>query len=237
MVYPVTSASAPPKNIMRYGAPGSPNAMAAPEAAFPWVKDANIQAAIRALSKITFDPQDAAYVRSIGANMPFNSGAEALDFLRKSNARIVFDKLSSPEVHAQYDFDKNFIRINETYRDTLNTAEILAIAEAILHEAGHAKDGDNASSLQEEIDCLAMNVLAHRYIQRQYPHMFSNSSSRIVQDGVSIYEKLFFDPDPNKKALVERLQDKYGYLPLGDRVHPPSQLAMKVKDASALRLS
>ena len=51
----------------------------------------------------------------------------------------------------------------------------------------------------------------------------------IVQDGVSVYEKLFFDPDVNKLGLIRRLQIKYGYLPAGDNKHLPSNLAVRVK--------
>ena len=59
--------------------------------------------------------------------------------------------------------------------------------------------------------------------------MFKTSDSLIVQDGVSVYERLFFDSDPEKKALIRRLQIKYGYLPAGDVKHPPSKLALKAK--------
>ncbi len=195
---------------------------------FPWIKEKNILLALNELKQINFNSQDIQELEKIGVVIPFVSGADAVNFLKQSNTRIVFDEMAK-DVHAQYDFSKNFIKINKMYKNTLNTAEILAIAESILHEAGHAKDMDNQSSLQEEINFLGTNALAHRDLQRRYPDMFKNSDAPIVNDGVSIYEKLFFDKDPNKAALVKRLQVKYGYLPAGDSKHPPSPLAIKAK--------
>lgn len=195
---------------------------------FPWVRDKNIILALNELKQINFDRNEVEYLKKIGVKLPFDSGAQAVEFLKKSNARILFDEMPE-DVHAQYDFSKNFIKINHRYKNTLNTAEILAIAESILHEAGHAKDNDSQSSIQEEINFLGLNALAHRDLQRRYPHMFKTSDSPIVQDGVSVYEKLFFDSDINKLGLVQRLQIKYGYLPAGDSKHPPSNLAVRVK--------
>jgi len=198
------------------------------ESEFPWVKDKNILMSLNELKQIRFDSNDVEYLKRTGVTLPFNSGAEAVKFLRDSNTRILFDNMPS-DIHAQYDFSKNFIKINSLYKNTLNTAEILAMAEAILHEAGHAKDRDNQSSIQEEINCLGANALAHRDLQRRYPYMFITSNSLIVQDGVSVYEKLFFDSDINKLALIRRLQLKYGYLPAGDSKHPASNLAIRAK--------
>lgn len=195
---------------------------------FPWVCDKNIMLALNELKQITFKPEEVAELQKMGVKIPFNSGDEAVKFLKESNVRIVFDEMDK-DIHAQYDFSKNFIKINKMYKNTLNTAEILAIAEAILHEAGHAKDKDDKSSLQEELNFLGTNALAHRDLQRRYPHMFRTSNALIVQDGVMVYEKLFFDSDPNKQALVKRMQLKYGYLPAGDVKHPPSPLALKAK--------
>lgn len=195
---------------------------------FPWVKDKNILLALNELKQITFDKNEVAALKKIGVEIPFESGEDAVKFLKKSNVRIVFDDMAA-DIHAQYDFSKNFVKINKLYKDTLNTAEILAIAESILHEAGHAKDNDNKSSIQEELNFLGANALAHRDLQRRYPNMFKTSDSLIVQDGVSVYERLFFDSDPEKKALIRRLQIKYGYLPAGDVKHPPSKLALKAK--------
>lgn len=198
------------------------------ESEFPWVKDKNILMALNELKQIRFAQNEVELLRNCGVNLPFKSGAEAVKFLRDSNTRILFDSMPN-EIHAQYDFSKNFVKINSLYKNTQNTPEILAMAEAILHEAGHAKDKDNQSSIQEEINCLGANALAHRDLQRRYPHMFAHSNSLIVQDGVSVYERLFFDTDTNKQALIQRLQHKYGYLPAGDSKHPASELAIKAK--------
>ena len=164
---------------------------------FPWVVDKNILMALNELKQVNFDKQDVLQLSKMGVCIPFNSGSDAVQFLKKSNVRIVFDKMDK-EIHAQYDYQKNFIKINSIYKNTYNTAEILAMAEAILHEAGHAKDEDDNSSLQEEINFLGLNVLAHRYFKRKYPVVFDFSDSLIVKDGVSVYEKLFFDKDVNK---------------------------------------
>ena len=209
-----------------------PNTVASPERTieqeFPWVKDKNLLLALNELKQIKFLPEEIDELKKVGVRVPFNSGAEAVKFLHESNTRIVFDSMDK-EIHAQYDFNKNFIKINKIYKNTMNTAEILAIAEAILHEAGHAKDKDGESSVQEEINCLGTNALAHRDLKRRYPHMFRTSEALIVQDGVRVYERLFFDNDTEKKGLVKRLQLKYGYLPAGDVKHQPSALAIKVK--------
>ena len=85
---------------------------------------------------------------------------------------------------------------------------------------------------EEEINSLGTNALAHRNLQRRYPYLFITSNALIVKDGVQVYEKLFFDKDSDKKALVKRLQVKYGYLPAGDEKHPPTKLANQVKGLS-----
>ena len=201
------------------------------EKQFPWVMDKNIILALKELSQITFKPEEVAELEKLGVNIPFISGADAVKFLKDSNVRIFFDDMPA-EIHAQYDYLKNFVKINSLYKNTVNSAEILAIAEAILHEAGHAKDNDDKSSVQEEINSLGTNALAHRNLQRRYPYLFITSNALIVKDGVQVYEKLFFDTDSDKKALVKRLQVKYGYLPAGDEKHPPTKLANKVKGLS-----
>ena len=234
-IQPITTAYVPKNNVYKHFVNGSITKtsveMSTEEVImqeFPWVKDKNIILALSELKQIKFDRNEVEYLKQIGVQIPFNSGMDAVEFLKKSNTRIIFDEMPQ-DVHAQYDFSKNFIKINKIYKNTLNTAEILAIAESILHEAGHAKDNDNQSSIQEEINFLGTNALAHRDLQRRYPHMFQTSESPIVQDGVSVYEKLFFDSDINKLGLVRRLQIKYGYLPAGDSKHPASSLAIKVK--------
>lgn len=198
---------------------------------FPqWVKDTTVLSALGYLNNLHFEESDVKYVQSIGAVLPFSSPQEALKFISDNNIRIKFMPLDSPTIHAQYDFDSNFIEINKLYENTKNPAEILAIAEAILHEAGHAKDKDSDSSVQEEIDCLAMNVVSHRVFSKKFPNIFSTADSPIVKDGVCLYVDLFFDKDPAKAALIARLRQKYGYLPVGDLRHPPSNLAMQVKN-------
>ena len=195
-----------------------------------WLKDITILKAISQISDLEFSKEDIKYLQSQGAVLPFLSGRDAVNFIKNSNTRIKFDTLSSPNIHAQYDFDDNFIKINEIYKNTQDPAEILAIAEAIIHESGHAKDEDAGSSIQEEINCLALNALSHRALIKKFPDIFTNSNALIIKDGVCVYSNLFFDPDPNKEKLVARLKQKYGFLPVGDFNHPPSHLALKVKE-------
>lgn len=196
-----------------------------------WIKDAAIFNAINYLKGLEFDKNDVSFIQSQGIILPFLSGNEAVDFIDKSNTRIKFDKLSSTGIHAVYDYDNNFIKVNEIYKNTKNPAEILAISGAILHEAGHAKDKDGQSSVQEEISCLAMNALAHRAFVKKYPNIFANANADalIIKEGTSLYSDLFFDDNPSKAALINRLRDKYGFLPAGDFNHPPSDIAIAVK--------
>lgn len=196
-----------------------------------WINDPALLDAVNELSSLNFDSQDIAQVKSLGAIPPFESGKDAVDFINNSNTRIKFSPLASPNVHAQYDYENNFIKINEIYKNTQNKAELLAIAEAILHEAGHAKDKDGGNSVQEEIDCLSMNAISHRAFMKKYLNIFSDCESLIIKDGVCVYADLFFDSDNAKSRLVERMQKKYSFLPAGDFVHPPSNLAMEVKMA------
>lgn len=194
---------------------------------FPWLKDESLILALHEMSQIQFSQEEQNYIQQMGINPPFKSGFEALHFIKSSNIRIIFDKMNSETTHAEYDFEQNLIRINPKYKNTSNIAEVLAISEAILHESGHAKDNDGENSVQEELNSLSLNVLAHRYYLRKYPLIFNNSDAPIVKDGVNLYEKLFFSPD--KKPLVERVKDKYGDLPEGDLKHSPSELALMVK--------
>lgn len=181
------------------------------------------------LKDLKFDEDDVKYVQDFGVVLPFKNGADAVNFIKDSNIKVEYGPMSSPKAHAQYDNDQNKIIINERYRNTQKPSEILAIAGAILHEAGHAKDHDGDSSVQEEIGCLGMNALAQRAFVKKFPGAFSDDNSLIVKDGVGIYAKLFFDKDPQKTALVNRLKDRYGILPAGDEKHPPGDLAMRVK--------
>lgn len=194
------------------------------------IKNPIILKALNHLNSLRFDEDDVKYVQSMGAVPPFLDPQDALKFIDDNNIKIKFCALASSNIHAQYDFDTNSIEINKIYEHAKNPAEILAIAEAILHEAGHAKDHDGDSSIQEEFDCLAMNALSHRVFSKKFPNIFSTTKSLIVKDGVCVYADLFFDSNPDKTGLVRRLYDKYGSLPLGDSSHPAGEIAFRVKN-------
>ena len=195
----------------------------------PWLKDRTIAAALSELDNIRFGENDLSYLKNMGVNPPYKSGFEAVEFIKKSNVRIAFAKTSSKHIHAQYDYEKNTIYINDLYKNSQDFPVILAISEAILHEAGHAKDNDGDSSIQEELDFLGMNAIAHRAFLKKYGDIFNESDELIVKDGVNVYAELFFDPDPDKQKLVERMKTKYGYLQQGDTLHPASKLARTIK--------
>lgn len=201
---------------------------------FHWLKDPTISAALNELEEIHFEQNDIKYLNNMGIILPFRSGHEAMQYIKNSNIRISFEKTSSKNVHAQYDYSKNLIMINDMYKKSQDFPVILAIAEAILHECGHAKDNDGDSSVQEELCNLGMNAAAHRAFAKKYGDIFKESDALIIKDGVSLYSTLFFDPDPEKKELINRIRTKYGYLAAGDMLHPPSQLAFRVKDAKSL---
>jgi len=196
----------------------------------PWVKDKNFIQSLNYLNNLEFDKNDVRHVQSLGVVLPFLDGKEAVNFIKKNRVGIEFAPLVSENIHAQYDYDDNCIKISDRYKDTQNIAEVIAISEAILHEAGHAKDQNGESSIQEEIDCLSMNALSHRTFDKKYHDVFANSDSLIIQEGVCVYSKLFFDEDPLKLALVKRLIQKYGQLPAGNLQHSPSPLAIRVKE-------
>ena len=167
---------------------------------FPWLKNHSIEFALNSLQDVKFKQDDVTYMNSMGFELPFLSGKEAIDFLKEKNVRIGYTKMTDPSIHAQYDFEKNFIGINEKYKNTNDFPVILAISEAILHEAGHAKDNDDSNSIQEELQCLALNVLAHKYHKALYPTIFDNKSENIIKDGVELYTQLYFDVNPQKDA-------------------------------------
>ena len=196
---------------------------------FPRVKDEKLRAAISRLNQVQFDSSDVKYIQAMGIVLPFRSGAEAVSFIQNSNIGVRFAKIPSANIHARYDFEDNYIEINELYRNTQSPAEMLAISETILHEAGHAKDKDNSSSLQEEIECLSLNALSHRVFCKNFLGVFSDTNSLIVKDGVCVYADLFFDNDQLKTKLSSRLKQKYGTLPAGDFRHPPCELSLRVK--------
>ena len=205
------------------------NSLSTTKADFPWVKNPIIISALDELKQVKFDSQELAYIKGLGLEIPFNSGAESVDFIKKSNLRIDFADTGADGIHAQYDYGENKIFLNKKYQNTADTADVLALAEAILHESGHAKDNDGDSSVQEELNNLAMGALAHKFFERKYPGIFDYSNTLIVNDGVNVYSALFFDPDPYKTGLIQRVRLKYGLLPSGDKLHQPSKLAEAIK--------
>lgn len=199
---------------------------------FPWAANPIIPSALDELRKVTFNQEDVKYLESMGLEIPFKSGEDAVQFIKQSNLRIAFMDTGADSIHAQYDFRENKIMLNHKYKNTSDTADVLALAEAILHESGHAKDNDAASSIQEELNNLGMGALAHRFFEKKYPAVFSHANTLIVNDGVNVYARIFFDNNPDKKALKERVQQKYGLLPAGDKKHKASTLAMKIKNGN-----
>lgn len=199
-------------------------------ASFPKVNNGTILKALAELSEVKFDHDDITYMNSLGVKLSFTSGKEVVDYLSQKETNIKFDKISPKSIYAQYSHQDNLIIINKDYKNTENKTDILAISEAILHEAGHAKDNDYNNSVQEEVDNLALIVLAHKYYSKKYPGIFNLSKSLIVTDGVNVYADLFYDKDPEKTALLKRLNQKYGYLPAYDVLHPLSPISQKIKE-------
>lgn len=198
----------------------------------PWMQDNIIQTALSEINDLIFSPNDMRYIQNMGIELPFQSGKECVDFIEQQNIRIVFGKPYDENIHAQYDFSRNTILINRKYKNTKDFAVMLAIGEAILHEAGHAKDRDSSSSIQEELNFLGMNAIAHRAFIKKYGDLFSDSAAPIINDGVKVYAELFFEPDPEKKNLIQRIKTKYGDLPSGDRLHPPGKIAGAIVNKS-----
>ena len=194
-----------------------------------FVKQSDVlNTALEKLGELEFSKEDIKKVRRFGANPMFLNGKDALDFAKKENIPIVFGEVDQPDIHAQWINDKRMIVINEAYRDNKETAVIYAISSAILHELGHAKDGDGVSSIQEEIDCLSMNALAFNEFKKKNPEIFNKSDLPIIKDGVELYTNLFMGND--KKALEERIRLKYGTLPVGSPNHKPKRFAHKVAE-------
>ena len=196
---------------------------------FSHIKNPYILSALQELNSVKFNSSDVIYLRSIGVKPAFDSGEDAVKFLSKNKINILFKETMSKDIFAQYNYQNNEIVINKEYKEPKTKGDILAISEAIMHEAGHAVDNDFANSVQEEINNLGINVLTHKFYEKKYPNVFEYSNSPLVKDGVNLYAKLFFDPDPDKQALVNRLKTKYGYLPSNDTIHPASYLALRVK--------
>lgn len=195
---------------------------------FNWLKDKTLKKALQELYYAKFDIKDISHLHSMGINLPFDSGEEVVNFLSQKNVRINFDKVDEPDIHAHYNFVNNTISINEKYKNSTEKGIILAIASAILHEAAHAKDKDGITSIQEELDCLAMNAIAHKNFLKKNPEVFKNLNQPIINDGVGLYAQLFFDEN-KKNELTSRVCEKYGILPTGCAKHPASELAKKIK--------
>lgn len=191
-----------------------------------------INSALNELSKVQFSLYDLKYIKSLGVKPPFESGKEICDFIKNNNIDIKFEQINPPSVHAQFVHNPNgrsLIYVNSKYQNTKNFAEILAISSSLAHEAGHAKDFDNLDSIQEELDCLSLNVLVHRYFKKMYNDPFKDSNSFIVREGVGLYDDLFFDKSKEKTALKSRVYLKYGDLPAGDLKHPASTFSYQLK--------
>ncbi len=167
------------------------------------------------LADIRHLPQDEAHMRRLGVDLVFRNGEEALRLILQKGIRVEFGDMGDTKAHAQWLKDDNLIMINQKYRGSLGKETLYAISEAIYHEAGHAaRHGDDRASIQEEINCLSLNTLANRYHSATDPeYAQSTSKSALIADGVALYSRLFFDNDPDKKALVNRVIEKYGQLP------------------------
>jgi hypothetical protein len=182
--------------------------------------------ALNLLGQIQFFPADLQYMYHMGLRPPFSNGAQALQLIQTKGVRVEFGDMGDSTAHAQWIQEQNLIMINQKYRGDASKETLYAVSEAICHEAGHAAgNGDNQSSIQEELNCLALNTLAHRFHKATDPaYAMSTSTSPLIANGVALYDRLFFDTDPNKQALVNRVVQKYGDLPLWSPGHdvPPA---------------
>lgn len=195
-------------------------------------QEGTISKALDELSKVRFSSNDIIYMQNLGVSLPFKNGSEAVDYLKSKNIDVMYAEFSNPNVHACLDTTQAnpAVLINSNYKDLASFPDILAISEAMFHEAGHAKDEDSDNSIQEEIDCLALNVLAHQYYKGAYPDIFKDQKSPLYFEGVNLYDKLFFDFDPEKKALKRRISEKYGFLNVSSKNHAGSQMAYDIKN-------
>lgn len=182
-----------------------------------WILDRSLEL----MRQIQHLPNDEGYMRHMGVVPVFRNGQEALQVIRSKGINVIFGDMGDSSAHAQWIAEQNTIMINQKYRGDTKPETLYAISEALYHEAGHAAmSGDNQSSIQEETNCLAMNTLANRFHQWQDPaYASSASSSPLIANGVALYTRLFFDPDPYKQALVNRIVEKYGDLPLTSPDH------------------
>lgn len=205
---------------------GTPWSSTAPGSASPASDAGILEQALQRLGQIQHHPPDEIQIRHLGIMPPLSSGAQAVQLIRQRGIQVAFGDMGDSKAHAQWLSDHNLIMINQRYRGDSRPETLSAIASAIYHEAGHAAgNGDGQSSVQEELNCLALNVLGHQHFAATDPaYAHAASTSPLLSDGVALYPKLFFDPDPNKQALINRVLDKYGDLPLqspGHAMLPP----------------
>ncbi len=184
-----------------------------------------LQQALQAMGRIQNLPANHAYMHHMGVTPPFQNGAQALQLIQQKGIRVEFGDMGDSPAHAQWISEQNLILINQRYRGDASPTTLKDIAAAIYHEAGHASgNGDGESSVQEELDCLALNTLAYRYHAATDPgYAAASSQSALSADGVALYPKLFFDVDPQKQKLINRVVQKYGDLPMWSPGHavPP----------------
>ncbi|WP_303672656.1 hypothetical protein [Vampirovibrio chlorellavorus] len=181
-----------------------------------------LQQSLILLGQVRHLPGDDAYLRGMGVWPVFQNGQQALQTILQKGIRVEFGDMGDSPAHAQWIAEQNRIMINQRYRGDSSPATRYAISEALYHEAGHAAgNGDDQSSIQEELNCLALNTLAHRYHRAINPYYGQTAThSPLLSDGVALYAQLFFDSDPQKRALIRRVVQKYGDLPLESPGHP-----------------
>lgn len=185
-----------------------------------------LQQALTLLGQVRHLPGDDEYLKRMGVYPVFQNGQQALQLIQQKGIRVEFGDMGDSPAHAQWIAEQNRIMINQRYRGDSSPATLYAISEALYHEAGHAAgNGDDQSSIQEELNCLALNTLAHRFHRVINPYYGQSvAHSPLLSDGVALYAQLFFDPDPQKRALIRRVVQKYGDLPLESPGHPVPRL-------------
>lgn len=189
-----------------------------------------IRYALVLLGQIRNLPQDENYMRCLGVYPGFQNGQQALRVIQDKGIQVEFGDMGNSPAHAQWISAQNKIMINQRYKGDTSLDTLYAISEAIYHEAGHAAgNGDANSSVQEELNCLGLNTLAYRYhaaTNSNYAQSVSNNP--LLSNGVALYPKLFFAPDPQKQGLINRVVEKYGDLPLESPGHitPPANPLM-----------
>ena len=102
------------------------------------VADPELIESLYILSKTENLPRDEAYLRSLGVNIMFHNGRQAIDVLRKRGVSIIFSDMGDSTAHAEWVSDMNLIKINQRYKDDRSLPTLYALSEAIFHEAGHA---------------------------------------------------------------------------------------------------